>query len=182
MTVPPFFRLLVSPTVPDANCNSVSSAYKPPAFKRSSWFPCSMIAPSFITKIRSARRIVESRCAMTIEVLPSHQALQGLEDQFFRRGVQTGAGLVEQEYGRISDNRPRDRDTLALPAGKRHAAFADDRVIFVRQSCRRTHPRWPTCAAFRDLRAAGARLAVGDVFPDRPVEQDALSNYRILNE
>ena len=37
----------------------------------SSWFPCSIMFPSFITKIRSAFFIVESLCAIINDVLPS---------------------------------------------------------------------------------------------------------------
>src|SRR5689334_11064388 len=43
--------------------------------------------------------------------------------------VQRGCRLVEDEDARIGDERPRNRDALALPAGQGRAAFADDGVV-----------------------------------------------------
>ena len=49
----------------------VKICIEPFAASSSSWFPCSMMSPSFMTRIRSASRIVDSRWAMTKLVLPS---------------------------------------------------------------------------------------------------------------
>ena len=48
-------------------------------FARScSWLPCSMIFPSFITRIRSASLIVDSLCATIKLVLPSIRRVKAL--------------------------------------------------------------------------------------------------------
>ncbi len=44
-------------------------------------------------------------------------------------GVERGGGLVEDEDGRVAQDRPRDRDPLALAAREAVAALADDRVV-----------------------------------------------------
>src|SRR5947209_7836573 len=41
--------------------------------------------------------------------------------------------IVEHDDARAGDERPRERDALALAAGEVHAALADQRVVAVRQ-------------------------------------------------
>src|ERR1700721_1938843 len=53
-----------------ANCKSYKRRYVPSLVIKSSWLPISAIAPFSITTIRSARRTVESRCAITNTVRP----------------------------------------------------------------------------------------------------------------
>src|SRR5207248_7105153 len=49
----------------------------------------------------------------------------GAQDRGFRRRVEGGGGLVEQEDVRIDKLRTGECDELALPGGQRSAAFAD---------------------------------------------------------
>ena len=53
-----------------ANCVWYSSAYRPPAASSSACVPRSATRPSSMTRIWSASRMVDSRCAMTSEVRP----------------------------------------------------------------------------------------------------------------
>src|SRR6185312_9463288 len=48
-----------------------SDRYRPPRSSSSSWQPCSTTTPCSSTTIRSARRIVDSRCATTNDVRPA---------------------------------------------------------------------------------------------------------------
>ena len=65
-------------------------------------------------------------------VFSFHQPIERFEDQFFGSGVEAGGGSSRIRIWSIADHGARDRDTLALPAGKSHAAFAEDRVIALR--------------------------------------------------
>src|SRR5216684_8488460 len=47
--------------------------------------------------------------------------------------VEIGAWLVEHDEARTAVKRPRERDPLAVSAGKVHAAFADLRLVAARQ-------------------------------------------------
>ena len=93
--------------------------------------PCSASSESFTTKMTSAWRIVARWCAMTMDVLPFIRRVQGLDHGLLGRGVQPGGRLVQNQNGRVADDRPRDGDALALTAGERHAALADHRVVAV---------------------------------------------------
>ena len=86
-------------------------------------------------------------------------------------GIERGGGLVEQDDRRVLDQRARDRDALALAAGKLRAALADRRVVAGRK-------RADELVGVRglgggdDLGLARAGLADGDVLADRAVEQE----------
>src|SRR5262249_18426657 len=53
-----------------------------------------------------------------------HQAVDRLLDQALRFGIERAGRLVEDEDGRIAQQRPRDRDALALPAAEPRVALA----------------------------------------------------------
>ena len=57
-----------------ANWVRYSSAYRPPAASSSSCVPRSATCPSSMTRIWSASRMVDSRCAMTSDVRPGQRA------------------------------------------------------------------------------------------------------------
>src|SRR5258707_1103197 len=102
--------------------------------------------------------------------LAFYQFVQGLEDQFFGSGVKPRARLVENQDGRIPNDRACDRDALPLSSGERDAPFAYDGVV----------PVWYLLNEFVRIRELGraknfspARtgFAIRDVVPDGPVEQ-----------
>src|SRR6266540_4051379 len=63
-----------------------------------------------------------------------HQTLQRFEYKLFRRGVQAGGRLVQQQNRSVVDDCARDGDPLALATGKRLATFTDHCVIAARHS------------------------------------------------
>ena len=66
---------------------------------------------------------------MTIEVRPGEQPAQTLLDAPLGVQVDVGGRLVEHEDARVGDQRPRERDQLALAGGQLRAALADLRVV-----------------------------------------------------
>src|SRR5258708_17828233 len=54
-----------------------------------------------------------------------HEALEGELHRLLAFRVERAGGLVEEENGAIGEDRARDRDALALPAGKLHAALTE---------------------------------------------------------
>ena len=63
-----------------------------------------------------------------------HQIREPLLDQRFRLGIQTRSRFVQNQDARIGKDGPRNRNTLALSAGKLHSALSDNRVVFVGKS------------------------------------------------
>src|ERR1700722_20592631 len=56
--------------------------------------------------------------------LSFHKAFQRFDDSLFRGRIKTGGGFVEDQNRSVADDCAGNRDTLALPAGKRDATFA----------------------------------------------------------
>ena len=75
-----------------------------------------------------------SRCAITMVVRGLHQSFQRLLHQRLALGVERGGRLVEQQQRRLAQDRARNRDALALAAGKRDAALADRRIEALRHA------------------------------------------------
>ena len=84
--------------------------------------------------MRSALRTVASRCAMTSTVRPLHELAQRLLDHELALGVEVGGGLVEDQDGRILEERARDGEALALAAAEPHAALAHQRPVALGQA------------------------------------------------
>ena len=134
------------------------------AASSSSWVPRSTIRPPSRTTIWSASRTVESRWAMTIVVRPSARPVERLLDGALGLHVERAGGLVEDEHGRVAQDRARDRDALLLAAGEAVAALADDGVVAVGQrgdrgrgSGRRAPPPRSRRRWRRAARSAGSR-------------------------
>ena len=53
-------------------------------------------------------------------------------DLLFRFGVERGGGFVEEENGRVLEQRPGDGEALLLSAGKETAFVADERLVALR--------------------------------------------------
>ena len=55
----------------------------------------------------------------------AHESLESLLDQSLGGGVDTGGGLVENEDGRVLQQRAGDADALLFADAQTHPAFAD---------------------------------------------------------
>ncbi|MNE61302.1 hypothetical protein D3C80_1565080 [compost metagenome] len=64
---------------------------------------------------------------------PGHQAGQRLLDQVFALRVERAGGLVQQQDRCIHQQRPGNRQALALPARKADATLAQGRLVALRQ-------------------------------------------------
>ncbi len=87
--------------------------------------------------------------------------------------VQRGRRFVENQNGGILEQSARDRQTLALPAGKLHTHLADYRIVAAGQSGDEIM-RVRRCRRRDDILHAASRLAVGDVIPDRVVKEEGM--------
>ena len=67
---------------------------------------------------------------------PGHHLAQRELDLLLGRGVDRRGRVVEDQDPRIGQDRARDRDPLALAAGQRQPALADERVVALRQGAR----------------------------------------------
>ena len=100
-----------------------------------------------------------------------HQPAQRALDLGLGGGVDARCRVVEDQDARVLEQRARDRDALALPAGQRQPALADERVVAVGQA---RDERVDACLARRLLDLVVARLGprVGDVVAQRRGEQE----------
>src|SRR5579871_3272864 len=104
-----------------------------------------------------------------------HQFVQRLLHQRLRRGIERGSGLVEDEQARVHQDRAGDGDTLALPAGKPDAAFADDGIELLLHALDKIGVG--AVGGLPDLRFGRFAMAVGDVVAQGPGEQPGLLRH-----
>ncbi len=101
-----------------------------------------------------------------------HGAQRGLHLPL-ARDVEQRRGLVEDEHGGGGQERPRERDQLALPGRQPAAALADRGVVALRQRrdevVRSDHP-----GGLLHVRGGRVRAAEPDVVRDRALEQEVL--------
>src|SRR5213080_4271617 len=122
--------------------------YSPPAANSTSCVPRSTSRPSASTTIKSAWRTVARRCEHDDQVCVAHrreavcdhehravrhQAVDRLLYEALGLGVEGAGRLVEDQERWIAQQRPRDRDALALPAGEPRAALAQQGVVGLRE-------------------------------------------------
>ena len=100
--------------------------------------------------MRSARSMVEKRCAMITLVRSAEQLVQGVLQQELGLGIHTRRRLVQHQDGRIIYQRPGNGQELTLAVGQVRAALADRLGVAGRQ---RAHEAV-------DVRPAGRRLDV----------------------
>ena len=62
-----------------------------------------------------------------------HQPIERLLDHGLVLRIDRGERFVEDQDRRVAQNRARDREALALPAGQARAALADHRLVTVGQ-------------------------------------------------
>ncbi len=105
-----------------------------------------------------------------------HQVLQRILNLDLRLRVEGGGRLVEDQDRGVLEDGAGDRDPLAFAAGELRPLLADQRVVAHRQA----HDE---IVGVRGLRGGGDLLlrlhdvAVGDVVPDRVVEEDRLLGH-----
>src|SRR5438093_209860 len=84
--------------------------------------------------------------------------------------VKRAGGLVEDQDGRVSQDRSGNGHALPLAAREFYAALADDRLVPLREA-RDEVVGIGLAGGVLDLGLAGAGTAVGDVLGDRAAEQ-----------
>src|SRR5689334_12950889 len=101
-----------------------------------------------------------------------HQPVKRFKYQFFRSGIQARTRLIQQQDGSIANDRPGDGHPLPLAAREGNAALPYYRVVavgkFMNELVDVGHLR-----GLEDLGARRFGLSVGDIFPDRSLEQNA---------
>ena len=110
---------------------------------------------------------------MTRVVRPAHRVFSASCTARSDSEVERGGRFVEQDDRRILEERARDRDALALAAGKLHAALAARAVVGALEA-EDELVRMRGLGGGDDFLVAGARPAHGDVLADRPLEQESL--------
>jgi len=88
-----------------------------------------MTRPSSIKRIKSARRMVERRWAITKVVRPASRAAHRGLDELLAFRVEITGGLVEDENLGPRQDRPGNGQPLLLAARKLDSPFADERPI-----------------------------------------------------
>ena len=78
--------------------------------------------------------MVESRWAITITVRLLIRFWQRALHQHFRFGIQVRSGFVQNQDGRVLQQRAGDGDALPLAAAQLHAALADHGVVSLRHA------------------------------------------------
>ena len=94
-----------------------------------------------------------------------HRLAQAALDRRLGGRVDRRGRVVEDQDPRVGDQRPGDRDALALPAGERQAALADDGLVAVGQRLDEVVRLRPAGGEL-DLLAGRVRPRVGDVLGD----------------
>ena len=117
--------------------------------------------------------MVDSRWATMIVVRPDLEPVERVLDEPLRFVVERAGRLVEEQDRRVLEDRPGDRDALALAARQPRAAVADDRVVAVGQRADEVvgvgRP-----GRGDDLGLGRVEPAVQDVLADRAAEQRRL--------
>ena len=98
-----------------------------------SWVPSATTRPSSSSTTRSASAIVAGRWAITIVVRPRITSASASRISCSFVGSTDDGGVVEDQHTRVGEDRPGDRDALALPTRQREAALADLGVVAVGQ-------------------------------------------------
>ena len=122
--------------------------------------PTSTTRPASSTAIRSASARRGAAVRDQQRGAPGGERAQRVVDGGLGGGVDGGRGVVEHQHARVGEHGPGQRDPLALPAGQREPALADDRVVAVGQRLdERVAParRAPPPAPRRRWRPGGRR-------------------------
>ncbi|MNF61828.1 hypothetical protein D3C84_434920 [compost metagenome] len=99
-----------------------------------------------------------------------HQAWQGLLDQVFALGIEGAGGFIEQQNGRIDQQRPCDGESLALAAGQTEPAITQVGLITVGHGLDKVVGIGNVCRGL-NLGQGRRRVAVADVLFDAAEKQ-----------
>ena len=113
---------------------------------------------------------------MTRVVRPIEQPLERCLDQPLGFGIERRSRLVEQQQGRVAQQRPGDRDALALAAGQPCAAFAEIGVEAFGQLAQELG-RIGRFRRFPELVVARVPQAVAQIVARRGGEDDRLLRH-----
>jgi hypothetical protein len=105
------------------------------------------------------------------------QVVERLLDFLLGLGIDRRGGLVEDQDARVDQQRAGDGDALALAARQALAAFADQRIVAVRQAQDEV-VGMGGAGGGDDLLARGVGLAVGDVLGNGAEEQEGLLQHQ----
>ena len=83
-----------------------------------------------------------------------HQTLDGLLDQTLRLGVERAGRLIQDQDRRVAEERPGNRDPLALAPGESGAPFPQQRVVALRRLAMK-----PAALAARAAASTWSRVA-----------------------
>src|SRR5665213_465887 len=139
---------------------------------RSTLHDLTVLEHQYLIRARDGREAVRDDERRTAAA----QRAQPVANERLALAVEARRRLVQNEYARIGEYRPRDRDALALAARETHAALANDRVVAVLEF-------GDELVAVRDaarianLLERRARLGERDVLRDRAVEQEVVLHY-----
>ena len=89
----------------------------------------------------------------------------------FRHGVECGRRFIEDQDARVFQEQPRNRNTLLLPAGELHAAFADFGLILIRKRHDFIMDMCADCCLY-DFFIGRVQAAVANVLENRSGEQE----------
>ncbi len=133
--------------------------------------PRSTIRPASTTRITSAVRTVDSRCAITTAVRPSSASASASWTAASEVLSSMGGGLVEDDDTLAGEQQPGDGHALALAAGETVTALADHGVEAVGSECARGLRGGP--AQYVPYRLALRRGGAG---------QEQVVAYRVVEE
>ena len=120
---------------------------------------------------------MDSRCAMTMEVLPSIRRSSASNTSFSEAASRPELGSSRIRIGVLRITARAMAIRWRWPPDKRDAAFAEDRVVAFAASFSMNSCALASSAARRISARARFGLAVSDVVPDRPVEQQRLLQH-----
>ncbi len=105
-----------------------------------------------------------------------HQRLERLLHGALAFRVERTGGLVEQQDRRVLEDRPRDRDALALAAREPRATLAEEGVVALRQTADELIGRGRARGVL-DLGVRGAGTPIADVLARARTEQHRLLRH-----
>src|SRR5262252_723662 len=105
-----------------------------------------------------------------------HELREALLDHSLGLGIQDGCRFIENQDARLSQERPRDRDALALPARQFDSTFPNNRVVLVDEGLGKfINPGDPAGAHHGFF--AGTRARKGHIIPDTSIEKKRFLQY-----
>ena len=108
----------------------------------------------------------------------ANELFQHLVDQLLALQVDLARGLVEDQQGRIAQDRPGQGNSLPLPTGKEAAAWADDGLVAPLELGLDELMGVGLVGGLDHFVAGRMRRAVADVVQDRVVEEQRFLRHQ----